>query len=329
MMQPLIRKESHAMLKTPTDASRSRLPDSSFFARLFDELPFKLMRWSGLCYLLRKALWRNRDAILLYHDPDPEALDAHLTYLKRTCRVVSLREALSAPGNGPRAVISIDDGHIGNLRLGEVFRKHNVRPMIYICTGIASLGAGFWWQSAQRKGSDLQALKALSNSERKAQLGLMGFEQTAPVLPREVVSLDELRAMESWADLGAHTRFHPILTRCDDEESREEIEGSKTELLPLIGLEFQDFAYPNGDYTDREACYVKNAGFVSARTCDPGWNDAETDRYRLKSVYIDDSGSVDKFAVQLTVAPALVRAQAQKTKRALANLSHVFRPRAR
>ena len=113
--------------------------------------------------------------------------------------------------------------------------------------------------------------------------------------------------MQDWADLGAHTRFHPILVTCDDEECWEEISLSRKELTPLVGREFDQFAYPNGDYSEREVGFVKQAGFASARTCDPGWNDAKTDRFRLKGIYIDDEASVDKFAVQLTGVPALAR----------------------
>jgi hypothetical protein len=57
-------------------------------------------------------------------------------------------------------------------------------------------------------------------------------------------------------------------------------------------MELDQFAYPNGDYSEREMGFVKEAGFASARTCDPGWNDARSDRFRLKGICIDDEASV-------------------------------------
>src|SRR5919201_3678206 len=49
-----------------------------------------IFRRSGICYLLRRCLWRNRAAILLYHDPKPAVVDSHLEYLGRAARIVSI-----------------------------------------------------------------------------------------------------------------------------------------------------------------------------------------------------------------------------------------------
>jgi peptidoglycan/xylan/chitin deacetylase (PgdA/CDA1 family) len=270
-----------------------------------DELFFRLLRWSGICFLLRKCFWRNRAAILLYHDPKPEVLDAHLEYLKRVARIVPLPKLWASFSSRPLAVITIDDGVAGNLRLKEVFQKHNVRPTIYLVTGTIRHDAGFWWLSVGPE-QDIEQLKRVDNQTRKKLLYSLGFEETKKAIPRQAVPSNELHALSEWADLGAHTRFHPILTRCTDQECQEEISGSKHELLP-IGIELHDFAYPNGDYSDREAGLVKAAGFNSARTTDPGWNGPQSDRFRLKCIMIDDEASVDKFAVALTGIPRLAK----------------------
>jgi hypothetical protein len=167
-------------------------------------------------------------------------------------------------------VISIDDGAIGNLELKEVFGKNRVRPMLYLCTGTIRYDGGFWWHWAGSE-EEAEKLKSLDNNVRKQLLYNLGFEETKKAIPRQAVPMDQLRSLREWADLGAHTRFHPILTRCADRECQEEIAGSKHDLLPL-GIDLSDFAYPNGDYSEREVGFVKGAGFSSARTCDPGWN---------------------------------------------------------
>ena len=272
----------------------------------FVELICWVIRWSGACYVLRKCLWRYRALILIYHNPKPTVIDAHLHYLKRVSKIVSMPELWSSFSTSPLSVITIDDGMVGNLELKEVFIRHDVRPMIYLCTGIVCSESGYWWLSL---GSDQQVenLKNLDNKVRKKLLREMGFEQAQKNTPRQAVSMEELPSMLNWADLGAHTRFHPILTRCEDQECEEEISLSRKELLPFIGIELNYFAYPNGDYSDREVDFVRRAGFSAARTCDPGWNCPNSDRFRLKAIYVADEASVDKFAVQLTGVPALAR----------------------
>src|SRR5579859_1709639 len=72
---------------------------------------------TGVAALARKLLWRDRVAILLYHNPDAATLDGHLTHLRKICDVVPLA-ALDQPSTGrPRAVITLDDGHGGNADL--------------------------------------------------------------------------------------------------------------------------------------------------------------------------------------------------------------------
>jgi peptidoglycan/xylan/chitin deacetylase (PgdA/CDA1 family) len=273
-----------------------------------EELFCRILRWSGICYLLRKSLWRNRAAILYYHDPKPAVIDAHLEYLARVSRIVALPKLWSSFSKTPLAVITIDDGMVGNLELKEVFQKHRVRPMIYLSTGIISSGSGFWWlMLGPGQQGKIESLKLMDNTTRKKVLSDLGFEQTRKIAPRQAIAVEELHSMLDWADLGAHTRFHPILTKCEEQECKEEISVSREELLPYIGAELNHFAYPNGTYSDRETGYVRDAGFESARTCDPGWNGCQSDRYRLKAIYIDDEASVDKFAVQLTGVPAFAR----------------------
>jgi peptidoglycan/xylan/chitin deacetylase (PgdA/CDA1 family) len=238
-------------------------------------------------------------------------MDAHLEYLRRVSKIVSMPELWNSFCKSPLAVIVIDDGLVENLELKEIFQKHRVRPMIYLCTGTVRAGGGFWWLSVGSE-SEVETLKTLDNRLRKKTLYEKGFEHTKKATPGQAVPVEALRSILDWADLGAHTRFHPVLTRCEDKECEEEILLSRTELLPFIGATLDDFAYPNGEYSEREVDLAKNAGFASARTCDPGWNNSKSDRFRLKAILMQDDASIDKFAVQLTGIPALARTLIRK-----------------
>src|SRR5215471_12702869 len=101
--------------------------------RLAKEIVARCLLWSGVIRILRRLLWRNRVLIVVYHDPKPEILDSHLTYLLRIAKPISLSEIYRSSGADPRVVITIDDGHVGNRRLLEVFRTHGIHPTIFLC----------------------------------------------------------------------------------------------------------------------------------------------------------------------------------------------------
>ena len=89
--------------------------------------------------------------------------------------------------------------------------------------------------------------------------------------------------------------------------SAEEIALCKTELEEATGLPCRHFAFPNGDFSDREVAIIRQAGYRTARTIDPGWNGPKTDPLRLRAVPISDDASVDWLSVQVTGIPAWLR----------------------
>jgi peptidoglycan/xylan/chitin deacetylase (PgdA/CDA1 family) len=71
--------------------------------------------------------------------------------------------------------------------------------------------------------------------------------------------------------IGAHTRTHPDLRRCDPAELEEEVRGSKEDLEDLLGHPVSAFAYPTGLYDARTVRAVESAGFTSAVTTHRGF----------------------------------------------------------
>jgi peptidoglycan/xylan/chitin deacetylase (PgdA/CDA1 family) len=254
-------------------------------------------------------LWRDRVAVLLYHDPEPATLDSHLTYLKGICELVPLSD-VNSPGRGrPRAVITLDDGHARNAELLPVFIKHGIRPTIFICSSIVAHSRQHWWLHPGVPTADIERLKRLSNVRRQTELSVMGFRQdeTAYDGTGSGLTAEQIEEMRPCVDFQSHTRFHPILTHCDDRECYDEVLGSKREVEQLTGAACEHFAYPNGDYGSREIATLEAAGYKTARTCDIGWNDHKTDPYRLKAFDIPDNSSVEWFATHLTGIPLYLR----------------------
>ena len=278
------------------------------------ELIAAALRCSGLPLLARHGLGRKRATILLYHDPTSEVLDRHLDYLRRRYHFVTLDQvvdALAARGEWdlpPRALaVTLDDGHAGNARLAPVFRRYGVRPTINVCSQVVATRRRFWFAAGADGAS---ALKRMPHAERLRRLEeAIGFrpDREYDDDPPQALSRADLAALPSWADVGSHSRFHPVLTTCDDPECEREIVQSKQEIEHLIGGECRHFAFPNGDYADRELELVRRAGYRSGRSVDVGWNARGADLRRLRVLGVTDDASIHVLAAQLSGVPMYLR----------------------
>src|SRR5262249_15642675 len=134
-----------------------------------------------------------------------------------------------------------------------------------------------------------------------------GFRQDAEMDAPAALSAQDIEWMKASVDFQSHGRFHPILTRCDDRECEIEIMQSRLEIQELVARACLHFAFPNGNYGEREITILKSAGYRTARTLDVGWNDADTDPFRLKAVPVSDDSSLAWFAVQISLIPAYFR----------------------
>jgi peptidoglycan-N-acetylglucosamine deacetylase len=81
---------------------------------------------------------------------------------------------------------------------------------------------------------------------------------------------DELLIIDQHHEIGAHTLNHPILTEIQKKFAWEEIMGSKKNLEDILGHPINMFCYPFGKYDNEIKDLIKKAGFIAARTCQPG-----------------------------------------------------------
>ncbi|HEY0835672.1 MAG TPA: polysaccharide deacetylase family protein [Azospirillum sp.] len=277
-----------------------------------------LVRWSGLGWGVRFLCARRRPTIVVYHDPDPAVLREHLAYYARHYRFTTLDAVADAMESGRWAdlppyplVVTIDDGHAGNARLEPLFREFGVRPTIYLCSRVVGTARPFWWMTPAAGRIGVEELKLQPDAERRRRLAEAGSDPDRDVPTRDgarhALTWDEVARLGATVDFGAHTRTHPILIQCDDIRAAEEIGLCRIELEKATGRTCRHFAYPNGDYGERELALLRAAGYRTARTIEPGWNGWRTDPLRLKAFPVSDDVSVPWLAVQLTGLPAWLR----------------------
>ena len=263
---------------------------------------------TGIPFLIRNTYARNKVSIVVYHDPKPNILDKHLAFLSKRYQFITLdclveailsKDWSNIPPKG--LVIVLDDGYSGNFALLEIFKKYSVIPTIYICSQIVKNNLSFWWNIPGIEYGDL--LQNRSHDERVELLRYQFCLETrkkCSELERQSFKHDEIVEMNDFVDFQSHTRFHPILTICPDDECWKEIFQSKREVEEIIGRECKHFSYPGGYYTEREIGVVRKAGYKSARTIDVGWNKRDPDPYKLKTTGVADDASLILLAAQMS-----------------------------
>jgi len=216
-----------------------------------------------------------------------------MNYLKNSCRVVRLSEAVHLLGNDqltePTVAITFDDGFMNNYTLAfPVLYELGIPATIFLTTGLIDTDNTVWFaelidmiettkkQSLTVNGRhflmDTPANKFASSVEMQALLKTMPHQRLLEEIERIKAVLDykpsidksslfrmlDARAINEMAasgliEFGAHTHNHAILSLLDHEHKLFEIENSIKAVSNLTGQPCILFAYPNGGQEDYDS----------------------------------------------------------------------------
>jgi peptidoglycan/xylan/chitin deacetylase (PgdA/CDA1 family) len=117
---------------------------------------------------------------------------------------------------------------------------------------------------------------------------------------KPIMSDEQLCAWhDAGMEVGAHSRTHPHLPGCSDNELKNEIEGSKADLETLTGTTVTQFCYPYGDLDERISSAVKNAGFDAATTTQRGRARVGDNHFLLRRILVSGSTLPHLFLLKL------------------------------
>lgn len=133
--------------------------------------------------------------------------------------------------------------------------------------------------------TDLKLAELLEKYGIKGTLYIPKFREGTPLREKDIMVLDKK------FEIGAHSMTQPDLTKVSSAEAKREIEDSKAYLEDLLGHNISMFAYPYGRYDEKVTKMVKEAGFIAARTCDPGGFNLPQDPYQWHVTLIASNGS--------------------------------------
>ena len=271
---------------------------------ILKKLLTRAVRFSGLPFLVRELVQRNKVTILVLHDMPAEKAGRTFAYLNRHYNIIGLNDFLKAHRQKkvhmlpPKAlIITFDDGHVGNYDLLPVLKKQEIPLTVFLCAGIVDSFRHYWFLF-KHPDIETQELKKLPNQKRLQTLQSAGFSPTQEFSSRQALNHEEIEALKPYINFQGHTVFHPCLPTCQTDEAREEIQGGKTMLEEKFELNINALAYPNGDYSNRDIQLAQEAGYEAALTVDFGYNTEDTDPFRLKRLSIDDQDNLDAVALK-------------------------------
>jgi peptidoglycan/xylan/chitin deacetylase (PgdA/CDA1 family) len=286
----------------------------SFLQRspLLRRAAFTAIGLCGLPWMIRHTLQRDRATLVLYHEIGPDLFREQVSALRKRYNLIPLSQLIDHLEGGasipPRAlVITLDDGWASNRLLFPVIVSERVPVAIFLCSGIVGTGRGYWWSALPTK-EGIHQLQLVPNRERVRRLREEhGFDPLADREGRAALSDQEVEEMKEAVEFESHTRLHPILITCDDQEAREEIAGSKQDLKERYGIEAMALSYPDGYYGEREVRMLREEGYRCALTLDPGYVDGRSDPFRLKRYCLSDDGGISELIVKTSGLWAFVR----------------------
>jgi peptidoglycan/xylan/chitin deacetylase (PgdA/CDA1 family) len=215
---------------------------------------------------LFRELFQQGNPILTYHKLGPRPARVRLKglYLSESLfkrQLQELRaagftkgslEACTGPAVGRQIVITFDDGYVNVLR-------HGLEPLA---------AAGF--PAIQFLVADLLGKK----NEWDVALG----ETPEPMM--DAAQVREWLAAGN--EIGSHTLSHPYLTRLSRADAAEEVKASRKKLQDLFGRPIEHFCYPYGDLDEATRDLVREAGYKTACTTNPGVNTPADSAFALK-----------------------------------------------
>lgn len=232
--------------------------------------------------------------------------------------------------------ITVDDAYADfGEHAYPVFRRHGVPVTIYVVSEFAGGRFWLWWDAVRHLVAQapsgqyrlefpsaslrLSLGDPASRDEAWSALAAVGVTLAPADRDRFLLDLENALSLRlptspppefaglSWGELrsldpdiveiGAHTRTHPILARCDGARIREEVAGSKFEIEARMGRQVSAFCYPNGerdDVDERCVAAVREAGFESAVMAYGSMIGRYADRYRLERMGVPlEAGEFD------------------------------------
>jgi peptidoglycan/xylan/chitin deacetylase (PgdA/CDA1 family) len=158
-----------------------------------------------------------------------------------------------------------------------------------------------WWNTVRRASQ----LNLEARTEWMAQVrSRRGQKQFGSERRWRLFNVSELKQLaEAGMCVGAHTRSHPVLSLCSEEEARREILESKLEIERALGRPVWAFAYPFGNPSTmgvREVRIARESGFACAFLNIEHWGAGPSNPFMICRTHVTSDMTLPEFAAYLS-----------------------------
>lgn len=251
------------------------------FRNLLGSLAANVFILTGIVRFATKRALNTKCILSLYfHKPTKPEFEFCIQWLKkRGFKFLSLHDMegimngeIPFPKGG--VLLTVDDGWQSNVtNVVEVANSYKVPVTIFVATAPVEEGA-YWWsyvQQAYKKGLIRFSKKELKKMPEETRLGVLK-EIKKKIFPgRDAMTVEQVKSVSRspYITIGSHTVTHPILINCNEMKVYEELKLSRHKLESWIGKEVAYFAYPNGDFSQREVQILKKLNYRLAFSSQP------------------------------------------------------------
>lgn len=257
----------------------------------------------------------------------PKMFRKQLQYLKKHFAIFSETELIGFLNSSNEikknaVLITLDDGYQDNFEKAmPLLKKFRAPAIVYLSGREDNLSDFSWWhdlalvvdKEVQTNHSDQkinpqneywnhhQSLEAISSEDRVRKLDEKIKEFNKSELDKRLHFLTTeniQRMMEQDIAFGGHTVNHVDLGQVDSATARTEIVESLKLVADQTDRNVVGFAYPFGkkeNYTDDVIDILRESKLKYAVTTDWGFNDQNSDPFRLKRIVIDGTDSIWTF----------------------------------
>ena len=205
----------------------------------------------------------------------PKLFAKHIKFLRHNgYNLISLEDIAEFFGGGTQipanaVVVTFDDGFRDNYENAfPILQHYGVPATIFLTSGL--MGKTNLW------------------------LARNGFPE------KKMLTWSQVKEMNSAGiSIGAHSASHVQLSQLPTAMAKAEIEGSKKTIEDHLGRPVDYFAYPYGQSNEEVRELVEEAGYVLACSTRAGFNNYDTNKYKLLRIEVFGTDSIWKLYLKL------------------------------
>lgn len=276
---------------------------------LIGKILAKALIYSGVVKAAANRAQRGDYIIsLCFHAPSKEFFESCVNWLSKNgfsfISVCDIEQILDHEKPFPKGsvLITIDDGWQSNLdNIVPVAEKNKMPVSIFVSTEVVEKGNGYWWSyiaEARKMGLSHESIEFFKTIDNEDRIKIIEETKNKITINRQALTVEQVRdiAHNSLVSIGSHSVSHPILPRCSNAESKFEISHSKDMIEEWIQMPVRYFAFPNGDYSNREVSFLKRFGYTIAFSTEQKYLSKEKlkNRYALPRFMMVESASFEE-----------------------------------